>query len=308
MRIGVVGVGAVGGFFGCLLSRAAAEVTLLARGAHLEAIRRDGLRVRSPLAADDGGEWVARPAATDDPALAGPQDLILFAVKSYDTEEVARIMAPMVASETTILCLQNGVDNEAKLAALYGEDRVLPGVVYIGAERVAPGLIEHRARGEILFGEAAGGRSERVERIRQVLAAAGIQVHAVDDIRSAKWEKFLFNVGLNAFSALTGGTAARLVATPAARWVFETSLGEALAVARASGVDLGEDVIERLVRTASAMHVTSSMEQDLSHGRPLELDTFNGYVVREGRRLGLETPVNATLYGVMEVRAEVGRG
>lgn len=298
----------MGGYFGCLLSRAGQEVTLLARGAHLEAIRREGLRVRSPQAAADGGVWTARPAATADPAEAGVQELILFAVKSYDTERAAEEMAPMVGPETAILCLQNGVENEALLAARYGEERVLPGVVYIGAERVAPGVIEHRARGEILFGEATGERSPRVERIRAVLEGAGIPVEVVDDIRAAKWQKFIFNVALNAYSALTHGTAARLVATPAARWVFEASLREALAVARGNGVKLDDGIIDQLLATAAGMNVTSSMDQDLLQKRPLELESFNGHVVREGRRLGIETPVNATLYGAMEVRAETAKG
>lgn len=308
MRIGVVGAGAVGGFFGSLLSRAGHEVTVLARGEHLEAIRQHGLRVRSFRSGDPGGEWVAWPHATDDPAESGVQDLILFAVKSYDTDQAARAIAPWVGPATTILGLQNGVENEAKLAALYGERPVLPAVVYIGAERVAPGLIEHRARGEMVVGEPGGGRSPRVEGLRQVLEAARIPVQVVDDIWAAKWEKFLFNVALNATSALTGGTAARLVASPAARWLFEASLGEALAIARAQDVGLDDGVVERVVAAAASLPAVSSMAHDLAQGKPLELEALNGYVVREGRRLGIPTPVNATLYGLMEVRQETPPG
>lgn len=304
MRIGVVGAGAVGGYFGSLLTLAGHEVTVLARGEHLEAIRKKGLRVRSVRAGQPPREWVAWPRATDDAAEAGVQDLILFAVKSYDTEQAAQAMAPWVGPDTTILCLQNGVENEAKLAALYGEDRVLPAVVYIGAERVAPGLIEHRARGEMMLGEPGGEVSSRVEQLRELLAGAGIPVQVVPDIWAAKWEKFLFNVALNAASALTGGTAERLVATPASRWVFEASLREALTIARARGVGPDDGVVDRVMHAAETLPAVSSMAHDLAQGKPLELESLNGYVVREGRRLGLPTPVNATLYGLMEVRQE----
>ncbi|MFS8493416.1 MAG: 2-dehydropantoate 2-reductase [Limnochorda sp.] len=306
MRVGVVGAGAVGGYFGALLSRAGHPVTLLARGAHLEAIRREGLRVRSVQAG--GGEWVAWPEATEQASGTGPQDLILFAVKSYDTEGAARAMAPWVGPSTTILCLQNGVENEGKLAALYGMGRVVPAVAYIGAERVAPGVIEHRARGELVVGEPEGGSSPRLEQLRQVLAEARIPVQVAEDIWAAKWEKMLFNVALNAASALTGATGARLVAAPRSRWLFEASVREALAVARAQGVPLDDGVVDRVVAAAAALPAVSSMYHDLVRGKPLELESFNGYVVREGERLGIPVPVNATLYGLMEARQASGRG
>ena len=298
MIVAVMGAGAVGGYFGAQLARAGVTVNLIARGAQLAAIQACGLKVKSPA-----GDFTVQLPATDDPARVGPVNLVLFCVKSYDTESAALACRPLVGEGTVVLVLQNGVDNEEKVAALLGWEPVVSGVVYIGAEVASPGVIVHHDRGDLLVGELNGQATPRVQAIQELFSRAGVPCQVVSDIRVRKWEKLLFNCALNATTALTGRRLPTLMALPESRAVFERAVREAAEVARRHGVQLPEDTVERVMATAQRMDIGSSMLTDLQRGRPLELEAFNGLVTRLGRRYGIPTPTHDVLYGLLKAVA-----
>lgn len=294
MRVAIMGAGAVGGYFGSRLAAAGIDVTLIARGAHLQAIREQGLTVESM-----SGDYSVRPAATDDTTAVEKVDLILFCVKSYDTEAGVAQIKPMVGENTTILVLQNGVHNEDILAKHFGAECILSGVVYIGAELARPGVIRHESRGEIIFGEPGGALSGRVEAVQELFGRAGIPCTAVADIRARKWQKFLFNCALNAMTAITGCRLSTLIRNQHSHDVFAAAVREVEVLARKEGVDLPADVVEQVLNTAAAMDIRSSMQADLERGRRIELDTFNGHVLTLSRKHGIAAPTHAALYGLL---------
>lgn len=303
MHVAVMGSGAVGGYFGAKLAHNGTRVTLIARGEHLAEIRRRGLEVRSVE-----GDFTVHPDSTDDPSDVGPCDLVLFTVKSYATQSVAELVKPLVGPGTAVLCLQNGVDNEDKLARTLGDESVLSGVAYIGAEVVKPGRLVHESRGEILFGERNGTLSDRVKRIEALFQAAGVPCQAVNDIVPRKWQKFLFNCALNAMTAITGCRLSTLMRVAESRRLFERTLREVERLARCEGIGLPEDVVEQVMATADKMDIRSSMQADLERGRKIELDTFNGYAVELGEKHGVPTPMNDAFVGLLRAMVEGGRG
>jgi 2-dehydropantoate 2-reductase len=300
MRIAVVGAGAVGGYYGARLAQAGHDVALIARGANLEAIRTRGLRLRSAA-----GELVVSVRAESDPALVGPVDLVVLAVKTYSNPQALPLVPPLVGPGTAVLPLQNGVDSADQLAVLVGEAPVLAGTTYIGATLVEPGVINYVGTvRRIVFGEAFGERvvTGRVSRIREILAAADIQAEEAADSRVPIWEKFIF---LAPIAALT--TAARLPigpawAQPAFREAFDAAMAEVEALARHAGVPVAADVRAQKLRylDVSPPTMRSSMMVDITSSRPLELDALVGTVVRRGRAAGIPTPVMAALYGVLK--------
>src|SRR4051794_38062526 len=201
MRIAVMGSGAVGGYFGARLAAAGANVAFVARGKHLDAMRREGLRVKSAA-----GDLHARGCFTDNPAEIGAADLVLFCVKSYDSESASGQLAPMMGGGTVVLSLQNGVDNPDKLAARWGAERVLGGVVYLGAQLAAPGTIEHSAGGRIVLGSIDGHASAAAERVAAVLSAANIPCSVSPEIRKVLWSKLVWNAPFCAIACLAGAT------------------------------------------------------------------------------------------------------
>ena len=295
VRVAVMGAGAVGSFLGARLARCGVDVTLIARGAHLAALQQYGLRVESPT----GDLTVAVPAAGE-PSRVGVVDLVLFCVKSYDTEAAAAACRPLVGSATTVLVLQNGVDNEEKVAAQLGWEPVVSGVIYIGVELVGPGVIHHHDGGTLQLGELDGRLSERVRACGELFRRAGLPCEVVDDIQVRKWEKFLFNCALNAMTALTGRRLPALLALVESRRLFEEAVREAARVARRHGIALRDDAEERVLSKARSMDIASSMLTDLQRGRPLEVEAFNGVVVRLGRRHGVATPVHEVLYALLK--------
>lgn len=302
MHVAVMGSGAVGGYFGAKLAHDGTRVTLIARGEHLAAIRRHGLEVRSV-----DGPFTVHPESTDDPATVGPCDLVLFTVKSHATDDVAKLVKPLVGPDTAVLCLQNGVDNEDKLAQALGHDHVLSGVAYIGAEVAEPGQLVHESRGEILLGERDGSMSTRVQRIEALFQSAGVPCQAVNDIVPRKWQKFLFNCALNAMTAITGRRLSTIMRVSESRGVFERTLHEVERVARCEGIDLPADVIEQVMATADRMDIRSSMQADLERGRKIELDTFNGHAVELGKKHGVATPVNDVFVGLLRAMVDGDR-
>ncbi len=301
MRILVVGAGGVGGYFGGRLARAGLPVTVLARGAHLEAIRRDGLRVRSAIE----GEWVAKVEAVETAEGHGPFDVALVCVKSFDTAAAVAAIGPALAPGAAVVSLQNGVDNEETIDAVLGPGHAVGGIAYVFATIEAPGVIVHRFAGRLVLGELDGRPSPRVEAVRAAFQAAGVPAEIAPDVRRALWEKYLFISAQAGVTALARAPIGTIRAVPETWRMYRLILEELAAVARAAGVRLGDDVVEATLRAASAVapDATSSLHHDLTHGRPLELEALHGHAVRLGERLGVPTPTVFAVYAALKPHA-----
>lgn len=297
MKVAVMGAGAVGGYFGALLHRGGVDVSLIARGRHQEAIQVRGLQIKSYQ-----GEFTVPAKVVGDPQEVGPVDLIMFCVKSYDTEVAARQCLPIIQEGTAILSLQNGVDNEEKIAVVAGKEKVLGGVAYIGAGVTAPGVIVHTAEGRIVFGELSGGISERGKRLEQTFREAGLPAELSSEIRTALWGKLCWNAAFNALNALVGGEVDILVKRPETKALARAVMEEVRAVAASQGVHLPEDLVDKLLHwtATAATWMKTSMRQDLEAGRRLEADALNGVVVRKGQAAGVSTPYNSTLFALLK--------
>lgn len=294
MKIGVVGTGGIGGYFGGLLARAGHEVFCLARGEHLRAIQEGGLRVESAV-----GNFAVRPRATADPGAIGPVDLILFGVKTYDTDEAARAMRPMVGEGTAVLTLQNGVDSAERIAAAVGPGRVLPGAAFIFSHVAAPGRIRQTAGPrKIVFGEAHGARTARAEAILAACRAAEINAELTDQIVRVLWEKWAYICAQGGLTALTRLPLGDIRACAETWALYRGVMEEIVGVAAARGIALSPGVVEGILDQASKLepHARSSMYDDLAAGRRLEIEALNGTVVRYGRAAGVATPLNLAIY------------
>jgi 2-dehydropantoate 2-reductase len=300
MRIAVVGSGAVGGYYGALLARAGHQVTFIARGAHLRAIRERGLLIWSPL-----GDFVVHAQATSEPERVGPADLVLFAVKSYDNESALPRLPPLCAPHTAVLTLQNGVDSADQVATVVGPDRVLAGATYIATAVAAPGLIEqtgtHR---RIVFGEIFRREAEPSARVRALAEAfrgAGIQAEPVADARLPLWDKFVYLAAFSAFSGASRRPAGPIWDDPVARERFLAAVDEVAAVARADGVPLADDTRQRIIDYMNGIpkSMRASLLIDLQQGKRIEIEALQGAVVRRGAALGVSTPIMSTLYAVL---------
>jgi 2-dehydropantoate 2-reductase len=302
VRIAILGSGAVGGYYGARLALAGHDVIFIARGAHLEAIRARGLEVRSPAL----GDFTARARAEHDTAAVGPVDLVLFAVKAYDNPAAISALPPLLGPGSAVLTLQNGVDSVSELAAAVGEEHVMGGTTYIATALAAPGVIEqtgtHR---RIIFGEVFGmlpAITERVARIEQALTAADIQGEAVGDGRVPIWEKFIFLVSLAGFTGAARLPIGSIWQDAWCRAQFLDGCREIERVARAEGVPVAADVIERIERYVAAIPGTmrSSLLIDLSQGKRIEVEALHGALVRRAARAGVDVPIMATLYAVLK--------
>ena len=302
MKFAILGSGAVGGYYGAKLARAGHDVTFIARGAHLAAMRERGLEIRSPVL----GDFTVRARAEEDPGRVGPVDVVIVAVKAYDNASALPRIAPMIGPDTTILPLQNGVDSAAELAAQFGEAPVVGGVTYIATALAAPGLIEqtgtHR---RIVFGEVFGALprlSARVGAIRDALVGADIQAEGVEDGRVPIWEKFIFLVSLAGFTGASRLPIGPIWADPVIRERFLDSCREIEFLARAEGVPVARDIIERIASYAAALpgSMRSSLLIDLSQGKRIEVEQLQGSVVRRAARAGVPAPITSTLYAVLK--------
>lgn len=295
MRIAVIGAGGIGGYFGGRLAEAGHQVVFIARGEHLRAMLECGLRVESV----DGDFLVSPCEATDDPRQIGEVDVVLVGVKAWQVPGVAREMRPMVGERTLVLPLQNGVEAPRQLAEVLGTERVAGGLCRIVSERVAPGRIRHSgAKPYVAFGELDNRRSRRIERLREAFANAGVTVEVPADIQVAMWEKFLLIAAFSGVGSITRAPVGDVLRLPETRELLERALREIHAVARAHGVELADDVIARTMGFFEALppESTASMQRDVMEGRPSELESQNGAVVRLGREAGVETPVHAFIY------------
>ena len=291
MKVLVMGPGGVGGFYAGVLSRAGHDVTVVARGEHLEAIARDGLRVESVNA----GNFTARLAVTDRPGKGDTPDLVLFCVKGYDNPVAIDLIRPAVGPNTSVLTLQNGSGSGDQLGAALGADRILLGATYIDGDKKGPGLVTETGKSPlVVFGEQDGQITARAERVRDALAGSGVPVELSRNVEKALWEKLVYICGWSGMICVTRTFFPEIFETPEAEAMTRTVMGEALAVGRAKQIDLDSNLVEATLNEFRDVgdDPVSSMFTDLRRGGRLEIEVLNGAVCRMGRETGVPTPAN----------------
>lgn len=306
MRIAIFGAGGVGGYFGGRLAQAGEDVIFIARGDHLKAMSKHGLRVDSVK-----GDFVVKPVqATDDPAQVGTVDAVLLGVKAWQVLDAAEAMRPMVGPETFVLPVQNGVEAPSQLASVLGHEHVLGGLCGLITYIVEPGHICHAGVDPFMrFGELDNRPSERVKRLRQAFErASGLTVEVPSDIHVAVWQKFLLITVWSGVGAVTRAPIGVFRSQAGTRQMMEQTMAEICSLARARNIALHKDIIASSMRFLDSLPPdgTASMQRDIMNGRPSELEAQNGAVVRMGREAGVETPVNDFIYHSllpMEMRA-----
>jgi 2-dehydropantoate 2-reductase len=297
MRIAIVGSGGVGGYFGGRLAATGADVTFLARGAHLEAMRTNGLRIDSPK----GNVHLPHVKAAADPAEVGPADIVFFAVKLYDAESALALLPPLIGPDTVVIPLQNGVDSVAMLTRAVGVPHTAGGTCYVSAVIAEPGVIRHTAMDHLIFGEVDGSRSSRLESLLEACRPAGFQATLSTDITVDIWSKF---VRLSVFSGMTAVTRSPLgvvCGDPELFAMLKEAVREALKVAHAKGIAVPPSTVDDVAVAYSTLppQTKSSMLEDLERGRRLELPWLSGAVVRIAREAGVETPTHRFITAVL---------
>ena len=296
MRIAVMGAGAVGAYFGARLSASGLDVSFIARGEHLRSLQKNGLKIKSIQ-----GDLEIYSRFTSNPEEVGPVDLILFSVKSQDTEEAGRSAAPLMSEKTTILSLQNGVDNPEKIGRLWGEDRTLAGVVYIAARVTEPGLLEHSAGGRIVLGSLDPRRQEMARKTEAILARAKIPCDVRSDIRTVLWKKLAWNAPFCALSCLLRMTVGEILASDSLKELITGCVEEVRLAAQCRGFELPSSTADETVKFSRSLgDAKPSMLQDLEAGKSLEYEALNGIVVRLLHEAGKRAPINEILYATLK--------
>jgi 2-dehydropantoate 2-reductase len=298
MRIAIVGSGGVGGYFGGRLAAAGADVTFLARGAHLAAMRTNGLRVTSPK----GDLHLPRVNAESDPAEVGPADVVFFAVKLYDTEGALSMLPPLVGPDTVVIGFQNGVETVGMLTRAVGPAHTAGGVSYVSAVIAEPGVIRHTAMDHLIFGMPDGSRSAQLEALFEACRPAGFRATLSPNITVDVWTKF---VRLSVFSGMTAVTRSPIgvvVNDPELLEMLKAAVRETMAVAHAKGVEVAPTIDEDVAVAYKALppHAKASMLEDLERGRRLELPWLSGAVARIGREVGVPTPIHTFINAVLK--------
>jgi 2-dehydropantoate 2-reductase len=303
MRIAMMGSGGVGGFFGGRLAKAGYDVTFIARGSHLAAMRERGLTIESPA---QGDIHIPQVKATDDPAKVGPVDLVIFSVKLWDTESAARSIKPMIGPDTGVVSLQNGVIKDDILRSVLDAKHVMGGVGYVASHISRPGVIDQVGTMQrIIIGEYDGRESERARFLHTALLDAGVTAELSHDIRRAIWEKYVFLVGLSATTTAMRTTLGPIRSNPRTRAFLLDIMREVVAVGRALGVALDVDFAEKRLAFADSLpaDMTSSMHHDLERGNRLEVDWLSGGVVKLGAEAGVPTPANRAVCDILALHA-----
>ena len=301
MRIAVVGSGGVGGYFGGRLAESGADVTFLARGAHLEAMRARGLRIVSPK----GDVHLPRVQAAGDTREIGPVDVVLFAVKLYDTDTALAALPPLVGADTIVVPLQNGVDSVARIAGSVGREHTGGGTCYVSAVIAEPGVIRHTAMDHLIFGELDGSPSPRLEALQRACAAAGFRSTLSADVTVDIWTKFVRLSVMSGMTTVTRSPLGVICADPELFAMLKAAAAEALAVAHATGVAVPPATVDEVAKAYAALppQTKSSMLEDLERGRPLELPWLSGAVVRIGEEVGVATPIHRFIAMVLKPHA-----
>src|SRR5262245_11272343 len=298
MRIAIIGAGGVGGFFGARLQQAGADVHFVARGAHLAAMRSEGLRIESPL----GDMHLPHVNVADDPAEIGAADIVWLAVKLWDMDAAVRSMRPLIGSDTGIISFQNGVQKDDILRDAFGDRAVMGGVAYIATNIDRPGVIKHTGTMQrLIFGEYDGRRSTRAESLLDASVRGGIDAELSDDIRKAIWEKFVFLVGLSGSTTTMRQTIGPIRSNPRSRRFLSELMRETVAVGRALGVALPADLAEQRLAFVDSLpdQMTSSMHHDLKAGKRLEVSWLSGGVARLGEETGVAAPTNRAVSDIL---------
>ncbi|MDQ6800150.1 MAG: 2-dehydropantoate 2-reductase [Acidobacteriota bacterium] len=307
MKIAIVGVGGVGGYFGGRLAKAGVDTVFIARGATLAALRSKGLRVDSIA----GDFVVERVNATDDPSTVGPVDAVVFTTKAWQIPEAATQAKPLIGKDTVAVPLENGMEAPDQLVRTFGREHVLGGLCGIVSYIVAPGHIKHAAIDPfVMFGELDNSRTPRVERLQQTFEGAGIKADIPADIHRSMWSKFLFIAPMSAIGALTRVSIGVWRSIPETREIAIRAMAEVIAIAKARGIDLGDDAIERTLERYDKMALdsTSSLQRDIIEGKPSELEAQAGAIVRMAREAKVATPICETLYALLLPQERRARG
>jgi 2-dehydropantoate 2-reductase len=298
MKIVVFGTGGIGGYFGGRLAASGADVTFIARGAHLAAIKANGLKLESAL-----GNLDLKVKATDDPASIGPVDYVLYCVKMYDIESSAPLVKPLLGPQTAVVTTQNGVDARERLVPILGEKHVMGGVAQISATIAAPGVIRHAGQlARLVFGDAGGSVSPRAKALEEACKKAGIDALATDQIDVEIWRKFVFLASVAGLSSMARQPMGAINSDPDLSALLAEAVAEIVAVARAKGVKLPVEAAELVTKMISAMPAQAkpSMLQDLERGNRIEVVGLSGKVAALGRELGVPTPVHRTIYACLK--------
>ncbi len=303
MRIAMMGSGGVGGFFGGRLAKAGYDVSFIARGAHLAALRENGLTIESEA---QGAIHIPKVQATDDPASLGPVDLVIVSVKLWDTEAAARSIAPIVGPATGVVSLQNGVIKDDILRRVLPESAVMGGVCYVATHISRPGVIRQVGTMQrIIVGEYDGSASPRAKHLHEALTKSGVTAELGSDVRRAIWEKYVFLVGLSATTASMRSPIGPIRENPRTRAFLLQVMREVVEVGRAHGVALPADYADGRLAFADGLpsDMTSSMAHDLEHGNPLEVNWLSGGVVTLGKEKGIPTPANSAVCDILALQA-----
>ena len=298
MKIAAMGAGGVGGYFGARLQQAGHDVTFFARGRHLEAIRANGLKVESPH-----GDALLKVRVLEDPREAGVVDVVLFAVKLWDTEAAAEKLRPVVGPETAIIPFQNGVESIARLRKVFPEKAVLGGSAYIATRVKSPGVIEHTGEmSRLQFGPVLPSQKEKAEAFLAACREAKINAEIPEDIVRANWEKFVFLVAVSSATAVARAPLGVVRSDPDLRWLFEQAMRETWRLGRARGVALADDFVEARMKFADGLHagMKASLAHDLENRGRLEAPWLCGAVARMSEEAGLDAPVNRAVYAALK--------
>jgi 2-dehydropantoate 2-reductase len=298
MKIAAMGAGGVGGYFGARLQQAGHDVTFFARGRHLEAIRANGLKVESPH-----GDALLKVRVLEDPREAGVVDVVLFAVKLWDTEAAAEKLRPAVGPATAIIPFQNGVESIARLGKVFPEKSVLGGSAYIATRVKSPGVIEHTGEmSRLQFGPVLPSQKEKAEAFLAACREAKINAEIPEDIVRANWEKFVFLVAVSSATAVARAPLGVVRSDPDLRWLFEQAMRETWRLGRARGVALADDFVEARMKFADGLHagMKASLAHDLENRGRLEAPWLCGAVARMSDEVGLGAPVNRAVYAALK--------
>ena len=294
MNIVVIGAGGIGGYFGGRIAKAGYEVTFIARGKHLEAIKNNGLQVKSTK-----GDFIVHPNVTKNVNDIKKPDLIILGVKSWQVEDLAKQIKPIVTDKTMVLPLQNGADNVDKLLKHLDKNNVLAGLCKIVSKVEAPGIINHFAfEPEIVFGEIDNSHTERIEKVKEVFDAAGFKNKIADNIHESIWRKFLFITMVSGIASLTRVVFGEMKKDKNIEKIIVDTANEIKSIANVKGINISDDDVEFAMNMYknSEYNTTASMQRDIMEGKPSELENFNGYIVQQGKLLGIPTPINAFIY------------
>jgi 2-dehydropantoate 2-reductase len=300
MRIAAMAAGGVGGYYGARLAAAGHDVFFITRGAHREAMEKNGLTLERP----EGNVHIPNPNVTDDPRKVGPVDIVLFAVKLWDTESAAQLTRPMVGPHTRVITLQNGIDSYERVAPIVGAENTVPGVTYVATVIDRPGVIRQDGTFQsVIFGRIDGRPDDGLRRFAEAAKAAGINATVSDDIQRDRWHKYIFLTATSGATAVTRTTMGPILADADTRAMFLNIMRETLKVGQAKGVEIPDSYLDQRMEFADKSvpaNMKASMANDLDRGNRLELDWLAGTVSRLGKELNVPTPVNDTVYAALK--------